>query len=172
MMIQQMINARGASLRMGLFAGLVLLAPAFLTAADNKACKLLTPAELEPVIGGKLSALSPQSSGSADMCFASSPNAKVMLRWAMKKGAPGDAAAKGVEIARKMGATVDVKTFGPIACSTFIPPKGREVAGFNTTCTVSKGDAVAGVEVTAKTQKDMVAIDKLHPLAEKMAGRF
>jgi hypothetical protein len=171
-MAQQIPRARSAILRIGLVATATLLFPAFLTAADNRACKLLTPAELEPVVSGKLSAFSPQSAGSADMCFASSPNTKVMLRWAMKKGASADAAAKGVEIARKMGATVDVKTFGPIACSTFIPPKGREVAGFNTTCTVSKGDAVAGVEVTAKTQQDMVPIDKLHPLVDKMAGRF
>lgn len=31
---------------------------------------------------------------------------------------------------------------------------------------------MAGVEVTAKTQKEMVSIDRLRPLAEKMAGRF
>ena len=30
----------------------------------------------------------------------------------------------------------------------------------------------AAIEVNAKSQKDMVAIDKLRVLAEKMAGRF
>jgi hypothetical protein len=167
---------RNALVWTALFGMLAVVAPA-LAAADNKACNLLTAAELEPV-AGKLSAFSPMSLGTAEMCTASSANAKVMLRWAKKResaspgGSPSDAAAKGLEIAKKMGATVDVKTFGPIVCSTLIPPKGKEMAGFNTTCTVSKGDTVAGVEVTAKAQKDMVSIDKLHPLAEKMAGRF
>jgi hypothetical protein len=171
-MVQQATRAGSAIVWAALFGALALMTPAWLVAADNKACKLLTAAELEPVVGGKLSTFSPQSYGNADMCTATSPTAKVMLRWAMKKGSSAEAAAKGLEMMKKMGATVDLKTFGPIICSTLIPPKGREAAGFNTTCTVSKGDAVAGVEVTAKTQKDMVSIDKLHPLAEKMAGRF
>lgn len=71
-----------------------------------------------------------------------------------------------------MGAQVDVKTFGPITCSTMVPPASLAEHGFNTTCTVSKANAVAGIEVTAKTQKDRVSIDKLRPLAEKMASRF
>jgi len=157
--------------RVMLVAIMALLLPIVVRAADNKACKLLTVAELEPLVG-KLSAFSPQSLGTTDMCSATSPNAKVLLRSAQKRASSADAAAKGLEIAKKMGATVDVKTFGPIVCSTFIPPKGKEIAGFNTTCTVSKGDTVAGVEVTAKSQKDMVSIDKLHPLADKMAGRL
>jgi hypothetical protein len=42
----------------------------------------------------------------------------------------------------------------------------------NTTCTVTTGEVVAGIEVTTRTQKDMGSIDKLRPLAEKMAQRF
>jgi hypothetical protein len=148
------------------------MVPALLAAADNKACKLLTPAELEPVVGSKLSTFQGQSIGTTDMCSATSTSAKVLLRLAQKRAGSADAAAKGLEIAKKMRATVDVKTFGPIVCSTFIPPKGKEMAGYNTTCTVSKGDNVAGVEVTVKAQKDMVSIDKLHPLADRMAGRI
>lgn len=172
-MVQQTARTRSVISRAALVATVAMLVPVLLTAADNKACKLLTATELEPVVGGKLSAFSAQSYGHADICAATSANAKVMLRWAKKKeGSSSDAAAKGLEIAKKMGATVDVKTFGPIVCSTIIPPKGKEVYGFNTTCTVSKADAVAGVEVTAKTERDMVSIDKLRPLADKMAGRF
>jgi hypothetical protein len=44
--------------------------------------------------------------------------------------------------------------------------------GYNTTCTVSKDTAVAGIEVTAKNKTGMVPIDRLHPFAEKMTGRF
>jgi hypothetical protein len=173
-MVQQTGKTKGEILRAVLVAAVALFVPVVLTAADNKACKLLTAAELEPVIGGKLSAFNGGSYGTADVCTAKSASATVMLRWAKKKegSASGNAAAAGLEIARKMGATVDVKTFGAITCSTVIPPKDKEVYGFNTTCSVSKATEVAAVEVTAKTQKDMVAIDKLHPLAEKIAGRF
>ncbi len=177
-MTQLTRQTRSVVVRAAWITVLTVSVVAFAAAADNKACKLLTAAELEPVVGAKLSAFSAQSYGTAEMCTATSTKATIMLRWAKKKDpfsagtSSSDAAAKGLEIVKKMGATVDVKTFGPIVCSTIIPPKGKEVSGFNTTCTMSKADAVAGVEVTAKTQRDMVAIDKLRPLAEKMAGRF
>jgi hypothetical protein len=78
----------------------------------------------------------------------------------------------GLEMMKNMGVQVDVKIFGSIVCSTLVPPSGKEQMGYNTTCTVSKGTAVAGIEVTAKNKEGMVPIEKLHPLAEKMAGRF
>ena len=78
----------------------------------------------------------------------------------------------GIEVVKKMGIQVDVKTFGPITCSTMVPHANLAQHGFNTTCTVSKPTAIAGVEVTAKSQQDMVSIERLHPLAEKMASRF
>jgi hypothetical protein len=77
---------------------------------------------------------------------------------------------KGIEMAKQMGIQVDVKTFGPITCSTMVPPANLVQHGFNTTCTVSKATAVAGIEVQAKSQKDMVSIEQLRPLAEKMAA--
>jgi len=169
-MVRLAARTWGAILRAAL---VTLFVPALLTAADNNACKLLTATELEPVVGGKLSAFKGESYSSADVCTATSDNAKVLLRWFRgKKDSSPDAAAKGLEIAKKMGATVDVKTFGPIVCSTIIPPKGQEFSGFSTTCSVSKAANVAAVAITVKARRDMVSIDKLHPLAEKMAGRF
>ena len=79
---------------------------------------------------------------------------------------------QGVEIAKQKGVQVDVKTFGPITCSTMVPPANLAQYGFNTTCTVNQSTAVAGVEVTAKSLQEMVSIERLHPLAEKMASRF
>ena len=151
----------------------LLFASSIAKAQANKACGLLTPAELQSVVGGSLAGLNGGSMpGDVQICTGSAPKARVMLRIARAKGNSAAAAAKGVEIARKMGAQVDVKTFGPITCSSFIPPQDKQAYGFNTTCTVTKNDTVAGVEITAKNQADMVPIDKLHPLAEKMAGRF
>ena len=143
-------------------------------AADNKACKLLTSAELEPVTGKLAPFKSALATADSQMCTAKSLKGTVMLRWSKSKTKPGEpsAAAKGVEAARDMGATVEVKTFGPITCSTMVPPAKMNQYGYNTTCSVIKGDAVAAVEVGARFRKDMVPIDKLRPLAEKLAARF
>jgi hypothetical protein len=158
------------------FAVLILLGSLTAQAQANKACALASPAEIESVLGAKVTGLNAQDTGgaSAQICMGSSPKGSVMLRLAKRKndGPPGEKERKGIEIYKKMGAQVDVQTFGPIVCSTIIPPKNLEAHGFNTTCTVSKGDTVAGIEVTAKARADMVPIEKLHPLAEKMSGRF
>jgi hypothetical protein len=147
-----------------------------LMAQANKACALASPAEIEGVLGAKVAGLKAQQTGDAStqICMGTSPKGRVMLRLAKQKseGTPGEKERKGIEIAKKMGAQVDVQTSGPITCSTFIPPQSLEAHGFNTTCTVTKGDAVAGIEITAKTRADMVPIAKLRPLAEKMSGRF
>ncbi len=145
-------------------------------AQGGNACALASPAEVESVLGAKVSGLKAQDTGgtSVPICMGTSPKGSVMLRIAKRKsqGPPGERERQGIEIYRKMGAQVDVQTFGPITCSTVIPPKNLEEHGFNTTCTVTKGDTVAGIEITVKKRADMVPIDKLHPLAEKMSGRF
>jgi len=153
-----------------LIATLIAATPA--SAAE--ACKLLTAAELEPVAGK----LSPFKSNlaipDAQMCTAKGPKGTVMLRWARRKKdqKAGSAETQSVEVAREMGAKVEVKKFGPITCSTFIPPQSMKQAAPNTTCSVTKGDEVAAVEITARNPKDMVSIDRLRPLAEKLAARF
>ncbi len=157
---------------MGVALAVVLLAAA--AAGANKACGLLTAAELEGALGDKVSAMAETKTGNPDeqVCTGKTSKASILLRIAKGGGNSGDAAAKGVDIAKNMGAQVDVKTFGPITCSTFIPPQNLEQYGFNTTCSVTKGAQVAAVEVTAKSRNDMLPIDKLRPLAEKMANRF
>jgi hypothetical protein len=70
--------------------------------------------------------------------------------------------AKGGDESGNAAAQVDVKTFGPMTCSTVTPPKNLEV----------KGGEMAAIEITARTKNDVVPIDKLRPVAEKMAGRF
>jgi hypothetical protein len=143
-------------------------------AADNKACKLLSAAELEPLTGKLTAFNSTLFTPDAQMCTARGQKGTVMLRWARKKPGktPGLSEAKGAEVAKEMGAKVEVKTFGPITCSTFIPPKGMTQVGPNTTCSVTRENQVAAVEITANKQKDMVSIEKLSPLAKKLATRF
>jgi hypothetical protein len=149
-------------------------------AADgNKACGLLTPAELQIVLGTTVSLSGGgggMAAGGADLCTGQTSTATVRLRLSTGLDPGRDRSvgteAGGIEVVKQMGIQVDVKTFGPITCSTMVPPANLAQHGFNTTCTVSKPTAIAGVEVTAKSQHDMVSIERLHPLAEKMASRF
>jgi hypothetical protein len=156
-----------------LVAGLVVAGGTFVQAADdNKACALLTPAEIESTIAVKVPGFQGGGLGAAQICSASSGATTVLLRLATRTG-PAGREAQGIEMAKKMGIQVEVKTFGPITCSATSPPANlAETVGYNTTCSVLKGDREAAVEVTAKAQKDAVTIDKLRTLAEKMAQRF
>lgn len=163
-----------------LCAGMIAaMMPAPAVAAEgNKACGLLTPSEIESVLGASvaLNGGAPMSGGKIEICMGQVPTATVMLRLATGldpgRDRSGSKEKAGIELFKKMGAKVDVKTFGPVTCSTIEPPVEQTQRGINTTCTVSKETSVAGIEVTAKSQKDMVPIDRLRPLAEKMAGRF
>ena len=112
----------------------------------------------------------------SELCTGQTSTATVMLR--LKTGLDpgrdrfGGTEKKGIEAVKKMGIQVEVKMFGPITCSTMVPPANLAQHGFNTTCTASKPTAVAGVEVSTKSQQDMVSSERLHQLAEKMANRF
>lgn len=172
-------RARSAWLVAAIWSGMLGLGHQAVVAADtNKACGLLTPAELESVLGGKVTINSgaPMPGGNTEICTGQASTASVMLRLVTGlnpgRDRSGSKEKTGIELFKKMGAKVEVKSFGPITCSTIEPPAEQTQKGFNTTCTVTKETAVAGIEVTAKNQKDMVSIERLRPLAEKMAGRF
>ena len=139
--------------------------------AQKDACSLATADELQAALGTKVSGLKPQGMqrGSAQMCVGQTPTATVMLRRAQRSSAPGKEAA-GIEAAKKMGAQVEVKTDGPITCSSMVPPKNLEQYGFNTTCSVFKNGQVAAIEVTAKSRANTVTVDALHKVAENMAS--
>jgi hypothetical protein len=136
----------------------------------SKACALVTPAELESVVGDKV-ALKGSTLGKVELCSGHTPRVSVMLRMAPRPPGAGNEAA-GVAAAKKMGAQLEMKTFGPITCSTIVPPKEKEMYGFNTTCAVVKGGTVAAIEITTRERRNMVPIEKLKPIAEKMAKRF
>ena len=71
-----------------------------------------------------------------------------------------------------MGIKLESKTSGPITCVTMIPPPNLAQAGFGTTCTVKKPPMFAVIEVSVNNEKDMVPLERLRGVAEKMAGRF
>jgi hypothetical protein len=139
--------------------------------AQGKACSLVTPEELQAALGVRVSLKSQSGPGSADLCTAQTPAFSLILRLAKRTTSQG-AESAGLEKAKQMGATVDVRTDGPITCSTLIPPKNLEQVGYNTTCSVLKNEQVAAIEVTAKARKDMVSMDVLHKLVQQIARRF
>lgn len=121
--------------------------------------------------GAAAPVLKPRALGTADACVGQTGTISVVLRLAKRSGNPG-AEAAGIETLKKMGAQVQIKTDGSITCSTTIPPRSLEQYGFNTTCSVLKNGQVAAIEVTAKSQKDLVSMDSLRAVAERMSTRF
>ena len=152
-------------------AAALLLAAASFAAGGALPCALVTPGEIEALTGVKVE-MKGVTVGTSNFCSARTPALGVMVRMAQRPAGAGDKEAAGVTIARKMGAQIDVKKYGPITCSTIVPPKEKEVYGFNTTCSIAKGTTVAAIEVTTKARETMVPMAKLHALAEKVAKRF
>ena len=142
-------------------------------APANKACELVTDVELQSALGSKVT-LKPGSLGNVQTCSGESPSATVLVRFLKTSTASsGSPEHSGIDAIKKMGAQVDVKTSGGIMCMTVVPPTNLAAVGFGTTCTVtSKAPTYAVIEITAKTQKDMVPMEKLRAVAEKMASRF
>ncbi len=142
-------------------------------APGNKACALVTDADLQAALGAKVS-LKPGSLGAAQICSGQTAGVSVMVRFFTRTGDPaGNREQAGIDAIKKMGAQVDVKTAGGITCMTAVPPANMAAMGFGTTCTVtSKAPNFAVIEIRATAQKDMVPIDKLRPVADKMASRF
>ena len=132
--------------------------------------KIIVVAARESLVGKKVP-MNGSAMGTAHICSGRTPAVSVMLRMAQRKPGAGNEAA-GAAAGEAMGFQVDVKTFGPITCSTMIPPKDKEMYGFNTTCSVLKGTTVAAIEIKSKSRAAMVPIEKLRPVAEKMATRF
>jgi hypothetical protein len=162
-----------------LFASLFLLGGAADAAraqagAAFRACGMLTPAEFETGIGLKVTGLAPAPGAvaGAEICNGEAPVGAVMLRLAKKSPGADEKAAKGLEMARKMGAQVEVKISDGATCSTIVPPSALAQYGFNTTCSLEGGGQVAAVEVTARAAKDQVPMERLRALALKMKGRF
>jgi len=139
----------------------------------GKACGLVTESEIQSVLGTKVN-LKSGALGDVQTCSADAQTASMMLRLFKRTGDPSGAKEKaGIDAIKKMGAQVDVKTADGITCMTTVPPANLAQYGYGTTCTVtSKAPMFAVIEITAKAQKDMVPMDKLRTIAQKMATRF
>jgi hypothetical protein len=151
--------------------------------AQVNPCSLLTPAEIESALGVKVSAFTGGSPmGGTRMCSgAGAKHMMVMMSFsaadAQKANDPkwvdplGELERLSRESAKPIGAQVEAKRFGDnILCTTLVPPKQGP---YSTQCmVVKKPTGMASIGVLVATQPDMVPMEKLRPLAEKMLGRF
>ena len=163
----------------------VLLAVSLAAAAQVDPCKLLTPAEIESALGGKLSGFGGNSPMSATiptcaggvmpkrmsvmvMFAAGDAKSAADPKWADPLGYLEQTSRQSAD---KIKAKMEAKRFGSsILCTTLIPPKQGP---YSTQCmAVKKPTGMASISVLVPAQQDMVSIDKLLPLAEKMLGRF
>ena len=139
------------------------------TAQTNKACGLLTATEIEAGLGFK-STLSPNSTGLGG-CMGPTPThhmVSVELKAARTPG-PNDEATF-IQFMKTQGVQAEFKKFGSTTCWTGTAQKA-DVA-FGTSCAITKGAQTAIISVTAGSAKEMVPVEKLHVLAEKMASRL
>ena len=75
-----------------------------------------------------------------------------------------------IQFLKTQGIQAEFKKFGSTICWTGTPEK-TDVA-FGASCSVTKGAQTATISVTAGAVKDVVPVEKLHLLAEKMASRL
>jgi hypothetical protein len=151
--------------------------------AQVNPCSLLKPSEVESALGVKVSGLDVSGQmGGMQTCSGIVPNRmQVMLMFAgagaTKPNDPkwadplAELERQSRESAKSIGAQMDVKRFGDsILCTTLIPPKQGP---YSTQCmAVKKPTGMASISVLVGKQQDMVPIEKLRPLAEKMQGRL
>ena len=137
------------------------------TVQTNKACGLLPAAEVEAGLGFK-STLSPNSLGG---CMGPTPThhtVGVELKAATPPG-PNDEATF-IQFLKTQGLQAEFKKFGSTICWTGTPQKAG--VAFGSSCSITKGAQTATISVTAESAKDVVPVEKLHLLAEKMATRL
>jgi hypothetical protein len=158
----------------------VLLAASLPAAAQVDPCKLLTPAEIESVLGIKVPKFthgSVQGSNTVTCNGDAVKGTSVGMMFAAPK--PGDPKiadplswieSYSRDSAKAIGAQLNMQRFGSsIICTQLITPKQGL---FNTQCYAVKPPNMAAVTALVPTQQEMVPMDKLRPLAEKMLGRF
>jgi len=158
------------------FALLMLASAAIAGAQAKNPCTFLSKAEIESVLGVKVSGLDGSNNlGGTQTCSGVvAKRMSVMLMYVTSNQKVADPMgyleAESRKSAQSIGAQMDVKKFGPILCTTLIPPKQGP---YSTQCMVLKPpSSMASIAVMVITQQEMVSIDKLHILAEKMLRRF
>ena len=153
---------------------------------------MLQPSEIEAVLGAKLDRPLagmevPVKKDAAHpggetqwTCQGRAGSRAVMVFWGTEATGPDAKARAGARIEaprerlRGMGYAIKETKLGATTCWTMIPPAvhGDEPAAFGTTCDGVKGRAFYSVSVSSTGAGDLLGIDKVKPLADKVAARL
>ena len=161
---------------------------------SQKACDLLTPAELGSVIGGKAGHASgtetpyqknPQlgidHDGVVDECVESFGDRTVTITFTAitateaRRGAVDKAKQKDAQqTGRNLGLQVQFKDGGASHCTTLFLPDGAKdrTPATGTACSLLKGGYLVGVDVSGTSSGEVLPAEKVATLAEKAAARL
>jgi hypothetical protein len=135
---------------------------------QTKSCDFVTPAELEAAIGAKPPAMRGVAlDNGSEMCSGSVGDLNVVIRYFKRADSPYGEEEKAVASMKKEWNKVEVKKIGAATCVARSKPQAFPFVSW---CTVSKQRAIAVIEVNSKT--DVVTVERLAPVAEKMLSRF
>ncbi|HKW02109.1 MAG TPA: hypothetical protein VJN96_19965 [Vicinamibacterales bacterium] len=146
-------------------------------AGPNPACALVKAAEIEAIVGSKVTSLinGPADLGNGvEVCTGTAGSVAINIRFLPN---PSDASAKStsriVDAARQMGSQVESTTAGPITCYLITPPEEMaDVVPTGTMCAMSKGSKIAVIELSTKATSARVPLSKMHALAQKLLWRL
>jgi len=159
---------------------------------SQKACSLLTPAELGAAIGGAVEQTSGREipfrkdehhdhDGAVYICTSKLGSRYVYITFSTSpvtaEGKKQDKAqVKTLEDKmRQQGYQIKPQSLGSTKCLTILPPSGGKLVagqGPGTNCTVERGAYFVSLSITATSQSDLFPLDKLRRLAEMAASRL
>jgi hypothetical protein len=160
--------------------------------SSQRACNLLTPAELETAIGGHAAhgtetetpykkSAHIDHDGVLYECKEPVGARRVTLRFTTT-GISEEGKKQGADISndaqkwmRDQGYQIQVKEVNGSRCTTILPfagAKGNELLPVGTTCVLKKGAYMVSIAVSATGSSDVVSMEKLATLADKAASRF
>ncbi|HUL75549.1 MAG TPA: hypothetical protein VLT86_20720 [Vicinamibacterales bacterium] len=146
-------------------------------AGPNPACALVTPAEIEAIVGAKVTRLvnGPSDLGNGvEVCTGTAGDVAITIRFVPN---PSDAGARAtvrvVDYARQMGSQIEATTAGPIACYTITPPEQMaQATPAGTMCSVRTPSRMAVIELSTKSPEGPVPMSKVQALARKILKRL
>ena len=187
-----MKNANLRVITLGLLAATVFPSAMSGQQPSQKACDLLTPAELGSVIGGnaghasgkeipyhKNPQLGIEHEGVLYECVQSVGARKATVRYSTSGGAAeskkkAEAVAKDAQkVMENLGYQVQFNDVGGSHCTTLLPfagAKGNELIPVGTTCVLEKGEYFVSIQVSGTN--DVLPAEKVATLAEKAAARL
>lgn len=147
--------------------------------AVTDACKLLSAGEIGVVVGEKVTFLPAVTPELCNIQIGNGPDAlKVHFGKKTKPSKEAEEYTKqGEEMIKKKGIKTTIEKHGNTTCTTSAPPaQPKKISSpfdlYNTTCIVDKGELQLVLMIYRTSEKKMVPISKLRPLAEKAASRL